>query len=183
MNHSSINTRYAKAFFKLIIEKNSLDQALNDMSDVYSVFNEVESLSAILEDPVLGTFKKINVIQSVFKNKISELSLSFLNLIVKNKRSSHIKDIIRNFLNLVKKHQGIKSIVLTTAHTLEEKQKEKIKVLIKNEVNSKIDLTEVVNSNIIGGFILRIEDLQYDASVKAELQKVKKKLLESPVEK
>ena len=183
MNQSTINTRYAKALFKLAKEKNVISRTLDDMKVVFETFDKITELSAVIEDPVITTAKKTGVIQSVFKSNISDISLSFLVLIINNKRELYIKGIARYFLELVKKDQGIKTVVLTTAHEINKKQKENIIALIKKEIKSEIELTELINEDIIGGFVLRIDDTQYDSSVRSELKKIKKSLLETTIEK
>ena len=63
------------------------------------------------------------------------------------------------------------------------RQKENIISLIKKEIESEIELTELVNTDIVGGFVLRIDDVQYDSSVRSELKEIKKHLLETALEK
>lgn len=182
MVDSAINTRYAKALFKLSKEKSILTEALKDMKLVFETFEEVQELSEIMQDPVLKTAEKIKVINSVFKPRIGETSLLFLNLIVNNKREFYIKGITRYFLSLVKKEKGIKTVVLTTAHELEKKQKENITSLIRQELNSEIELTKIVNEKLVGGFIIKVDDNQYDSSVRSELKKIKKNFLEATID-
>lgn len=183
MNESTINTRYAKALFKLAKEKNQISKIQEDMKTVFETFDTVAELSAILEDPIITTLKKAGVIQAVFKKNISETSMSFLTLIVTKKRVFHFKGIAHYFLQLVKKDQGIKTIVLTTASKIDKNQKDNIISLVKKELKSEIELTELVNKDIVGGFVLRIDDNQYDSSVRSELRKMKKNLIETTIEK
>ena len=111
------------------------------------------------------------------------ISLLFLNLIVNNKREFYIIGISRYFLNLVKKEKGIKTVVLTTAHELGKKQKDNIASLIRQELKSEIELTELVNEDLVGGFIIRVDDNQLDSSVRSELKKIRNNLIESIIEK
>lgn len=183
MNDSTINTRYAKALFKLAKEKSIISQVLEDMRTVFEIFDTIPELSVIMENPVIKTSKKSSVLQSVFQKRVNNTSLLFLNLIVNNKREFYIKGIARYFLSLVKKDKGIKTVVLTTALQINKKQKDNIISLIKKELESEIELTEVINEDLIGGFILRIDDNQYDSSVRSELKKIKKNFLEATIEK
>ncbi|MFC2086283.1 ATP synthase F1 subunit delta [Bacteroidota bacterium] len=183
MVDSAINTRYAKSLFKLAKEKNILSLTQKDMSLVFETFDEVQELTEVMKDPVLKTSEKIKVINSVFKTKISEIPLLFLNLIVNKKREFYILGIARYFLELVKKEKGIKTVVLSTASELGKKQKDNIASLIIQELNSEIELTEMVDEDLVGGFIIRVDDNQYDSSVRSELNKIEKNLLETTIEK
>lgn len=178
MNESTINTRYAKALFKLAKEKKLVDKILGDMKLVFEAFSEIHELKAVIEDPVIKTSKKAAIVQSIFKSKLDTISMSFLNLLLRNKREFYIKGVCQYFIDLVKKDKGIKSVKLTTAYSLDKKSKDGLESLIKSQLNSKIELTEEIDEEIIGGFIIRIDDNQYDSSVRSALNKMQKNLIE-----
>ena len=116
---------------------------------------------------------------SNFKGKIDELSLKFLLLITSNKREVHIPGICRNFLELTRKDQNIKSAVLTTATEMDKNTIDKIELLMAKELGAKVELTSQVKTDIIGGMVLRIDDKPYDASVATQLKKIKQQLLKA----
>ncbi len=179
MDQSAITVRYAKAFFSIAKEKNSLDILKTDIETVLNVCNNSIDFVLLLESPVVKTSKKIKLISTIFKGKIDELSLKFLLLITSNKREVHIPGICMNFLSLTRKDQNIKSAVLTTATEINKDILNKIELLMAKELGAKIELTSEVNANIIGGIVLRIDDKQYDASVATQLKKIKQQLLEA----
>lgn len=179
MDQSTITVRYAKAFFSTAKEKNMLDILKADIETVLNFCNNSNDFILLLESPVVKTSKKINLISTIFKGKIDELSLKFLLLITSNKREVHIPGICRNFLGLTRKDQNIKSAVLTTATEMDKDILNKIELLMAKELGAKIELASKVNTNIIGGMVLRIGDKQYDASVATKLNKIKQQLLET----
>lgn len=177
MDQSAISVRYAKAFFSLAKEKNKLPALKSDMETVYDVFENSGDFRVLLETPVIKTSKKIKLIFSIFKDKLDEQSLNFLRLITENKREVLLPSICRNFLTLTRKDQNIKSASLITATEIDTKTKEKIRTLLEKELNAKVELSEKVNADIIGGLILRLEDKQFDASVSTQLKNIKQRLL------
>ncbi len=179
MDQSAITVRYAKAFFSTAKEKNTLKTLKTDVELVLDVCNNSSDFILLLESPIIKTSKKAELISTIFKGKIDELSLKFLLLITTNKREVHIPGICRNFLGLTRKDQNIKSAVLTTATGIDTDTVGKIELLLAKELGAKVELTSQVNANLIGGMILRIEDKQYDASVATQLKKIKQQLLEA----
>jgi F-type H+-transporting ATPase subunit delta len=179
MDQSAITVRYAKAFFSTAKEKNTLKTLKTDIELVLDVCNNSSDFILLLESPIVKTSKKAELISTIFKGKIDELSLKFLLLITTNKREVHIPGICRNFLGLTRKDQNIKSAVLTTATGIDTDTVGKIELLMAKELGAKVELTSQVNANLIGGMILRIEDKQYDASVATQLKKIKQQLLEA----
>lgn len=181
MNISAIRVRYAKAFFSLAKEKNRMDTLKTDIEKVFTVCNQSTDFILLLESPVVSTSKKSELITKIFKGEVDALTLNFLLLITKNKRESFIPIICRNFLELIRKDQNIKSAVLITATEINPKIIDKIVTLMEKELNAKVELSVEVEPEIIGGMILRIGDKQLDSSVNTQLKKIKQQLLETEV--
>ena len=179
MDQSAITVRYAKAFFSAAKEKNLVKQLKTDIETVLEVCKTSEDFILLLQSPVVKTSKKAKIIKQIFSKAIQELTLNFLILIVENKREVHIPGICRNFLDLVRRDQNIKSATLTTATEVNAETTQKIKELLTKQLSASIELLTRVNPEILGGLILRLEDNQYDASVATQLKKIKQNLLET----
>lgn len=177
MNYNKISVRYAKALFLTAEEKNELDNVKKDIEFILSLFNDVKHFAYFLESPVIKTSNKQNIVTAILEDKVNLITIRFLELIIKNKRELQIKDISRNFIDLYKKHKGIKTVTLTSAYSIDEITKQLIVSKIKKSLNETIELHEKVNPEIIGGFILTIEDQQYDSSVSSKLLKIKRSLV------
>ena len=179
MDQSAITVRYAKAFFASAKEKKQLDKLKADIGAVLEVCQSSDDFILLLESPIVKTSKKAALIKKIFEGKINELTLNFLMLVVQNKREVHIPGICRNFLDLSRKDQNIRSAVLTTAAEVDAPTIEKIKTLLQKELNASVELSTRIKPEILGGLVLRLDDKQYDASVASQLKKIKQNLLET----
>jgi len=179
MDESAITVRYAKAIFSLAKEKNQLVSLKEDMDLISNVCTQSEDFILLLKSPVVKTSKKIHIIQLIFQKKISALSLQFLELITHNNREVFIPSISINVLTLIRKEKNIKTAVITTAQTIDEKLLEKAKKILEEELGTQVELSAKVNSELIGGMILRIDDKQYDASILTQLNKLKQEILKT----
>jgi F-type H+-transporting ATPase subunit delta len=108
---------------------------------------------------------------------VEKISLSLIDLIVKNGRESFIPAIARNFIHETKKFNGITDSVLTTAVKVDDKVRKQITDMITDVFKTKVDLKENIDPEIVGGFILQIDDSYIDASVRNKLRKIKKELI------
>lgn len=179
MEQSKINVRYAKAFFSLAKEKGLTLELRADAALVATLCNTSSDFILLLESPVIKISKKVKVIRSIFEGKVHELSLNFLVLITENKREKFIPGIFRNLEDLYRQDEGIKSAVFTSVSILDESILARIKQMLEKEYNAKVELSQKVDEKLIGGFILRIDDKQYDASIATQLKKIKEELLQT----
>jgi F-type H+-transporting ATPase subunit delta len=115
----------------------------------------------------------------MFENDVDKATLSLIDLVVKNGRASFIPAIARVFITETMKYKGITKSMLTTAAPIDSKLKQQIIDMITAVFKTKVELEENIDSEIIGGFILRVDDNYIDASVKNKLRKIKKELVGS----
>ena len=180
MNESQISVRYAKALFLSAKEEKVLEDVLKDMKLILSS-SKLEGFEEYMESPVAKTSAKKELIKNVYGDHISELSLKFYDLILSNKRENYLSDIIRNFISLYREEKGIKSASLKIPFQVSDKNRKKFISLLENTYKSKIEMEEKLDTELIGGFILTVEDEQFDASIKTGLAKIKKHLLRTPI--
>lgn len=183
MNQSKISVRYAKALFELALEKNKLDEIYKDITLLSQVLKENATFGLYLKSPVVKPSQKLQSVRAAFQGNINEMSLNFISLLIQNKRENHLEDIVRRFFDVYREFKGIKSATVTTAVTLDNSLKKRFQDLLSSAYKSGIELQEHIEPSIIGGFILKVEDQQYDASVATGLKKMKTALLSENVNK
>jgi F-type H+-transporting ATPase subunit delta len=179
MDQSKINVRYSKAFFSLAKEKGLTKELRKDAGLIADVCTQSADFNALLNSPVVKTSGKVKAIRSIFEGKVNVLSLNFLVLITENKREKHMPGIFRNLEDLYRQEEGIRTAVLTSSQLLSDSIVLQVKQILEKEFKSKVELSQKVNPEIIGGFVLRIGDQQYDASILNQLKKIKEQLLQT----
>lgn len=182
MDQSKINVRYSKAFFLLAKEKDLTAELRKDAGLIANVCSQSADFNVLLNSPVVKISGKVKAIKSIFEGKINILSLNFLVLITENKREKYIPGIFRNLEDLYRQEEGIKTAVLTSSQPLDDSVALQVTKILEKEFKSKVELSQKINSEIIGGFVLRIGDQQYDASIITQLKKIKEQLLQTELE-
>jgi len=179
MDQSKINVRYAKAFFSLAKEKGLTDVLQQDAETVSTVCSSSQDFNILLDSPVIPTSGKIKAIKGIFEGKVHDYTLKFLVMITQNRREKFIPSIFRDLIDLYSKSQGISTAVLTTARPLEQAIVDQIIKELENITAGKVKLSQQIDPGLIGGFVLRVDDKQYDASVSTQLKKIKDTLLQT----
>lgn len=179
MNESLISVRYATALFSLAKEKDLVMDLKNDMELILNICNQSADFNRMLSSPIVKPSGKIRVFKHLFENRISGLSLNFLELAVRNNRENFIASVCRNVLDFIRKENNIKTAVITTAQALDETILKKVEKIMENELNGRVELSAKVNPQIIGGMVLRIDDRQLDAAVSTQLKKLKQEMLKT----
>ncbi len=172
--------RYAKALFELANEKNELQTIHSDLSMIFNAIQQSPDLQKALSNPTINTSKKSEIVNKIFASKVSPLTVNLLHTLASNDRLNILGDIYKAFDNFYKKQKGIINATVTTAVPLNDKLEQQIYQKIKDLTGSKeIDLLKIIDPSILGGFVLNVEDLRYDASIKGKLAKIKSKLVEN----
>ena len=184
MNESQISVRYAKALFQSASEQGILDTVFKDMKALTSTC-KLEDFQYMLTVPTLQPSQKAKLLRAIFEKQLSKISLSLIDLVVKNKREAYLPGIARYFSDLYREEKGVCTATLVTAQAVDESEMNGIRKLIKKAYDSEVEveLTTAVDGDVIGGFVLTIEDMRYDASVASNLKKLKKQLLQTSIEK
>jgi F-type H+-transporting ATPase subunit delta len=176
MNDSKIPVRYARALFESAREKQILDDIMNDMVVLQQVCT-VPEFQYLIHTPVIRVSLKSKIMALALAKGVHELTRSLMDLLIRNGREQYIGGIARNFIGLYKKHKGIRSATFTTAVEMTETIQKNVKKVIQETLNHAVELETGLDKELIGGFVIRIDDLQYDASVATSLKRVKQTLL------
>jgi F-type H+-transporting ATPase subunit delta len=176
MDQGKIPVRYAKALISTAEEQGVLDQVRNDMENLLRILKSVPDLMQLLESPIISSSKKLEVLTTIFEGKVQPLTISFFGLAVENKREEHLPGMARMYIDFYKHARGIRLATLKTAYPVDKETRDSLIKMIHEVFNTEIELKEETDKELIGGFILQVENQQLDASVSGQLKKIKKQL-------
>nr|WP_121269537.1 ATP synthase F1 subunit delta [Pedobacter schmidteae] len=182
MSENKAASRYAKSLIDLSSERNALEETKNDMVLLEQVINQNSELEAILKNPIVPLDKKAGILENAFGNKVNEITRAFLKLVVSKGRSAILFDTTKAFIEQYNTLKGIVTANVTSATELTAESRAEIVAIIKRESGAKeVVIKEKVNDKLIGGFILKVGDRQFDASIASSLNKLKKEFAQGIV--
>ena len=146
-----------------------------------SLNKDLPEFRDLLTSPVLNASHKRDIFTVLFKDKLEDLSLKFVLLMSDNKREAFLPSVCRVFIDMFKQKKGIKSATITTASGLNEATAERMKKSLEDFFKTTVELETQKKPELIGGYVLRLDDRQLDASVVTQLRKIKKGLEQSVI--
>lgn len=177
MKGSQIAVRYAKSVMNLAEEFNRVEQVKEDMELFMAAVKEIRDLRLLVESPIVKHLDKLVVLEKVFTNKVSELSMKFFEVITRHARENILPLIAQEVINLYNLKKGIQVAEITTAVALDDSLRQTIKNVVKQATGmQEVLLTEKIDTELIGGYVLKAGDQQIDTSVQRALTKLKRTL-------
>jgi F-type H+-transporting ATPase subunit delta len=173
MKISPAAKRYAIALLELAVEKNTLEIVKKDLELIKETLKNNRELMVLTQSPVVKSEDKKEILRKIFASRISEQTMNFIEVLSGNKREKLLLDTTLVFDELYKKFNNIIAASITSATALSAKSREAIIAAIKASTNSQIELKESIDSDLIGGFVLQIEDKLLDASISGKLKEIK----------
>jgi len=174
MSGSRAAVRYAKAVLSFALEQQKEVEVNNDMLLVVKTIDENADLQLLLSSPVIKSELKKSALKEIFTSKISSVSTGLIELLIDNKRLSILKEVAKKYTLLFDELKGIEIAKVTTAVPLTEALNKEVLAKVKEITGKEATIENNVNPDILGGFILRIGDVQYDASVSNKLKGLKR---------
>ena len=176
MNQSIISSRYAKALMMVGVDNQCLDALKIDMELLGVTIRENPLFGQTLDNPVIKPSQKRKIMSALFEKKVHPMTLNLINIMIRNRREFLLGDVVRNFIDVYEKSKGIVRAHVVSATGMDNPSKKQLQQQLNELFKADIQMTIEVNPDLIGGFILRVSDQQYDASVSSGLKRMQKTL-------
>lgn len=165
--------RYAKAIIETAVSSGNTAKVNDDMKSIVEAVTSSNELKEFLSSPIITSEMKMNALTEVFASVQPETK-SLLRLLQENKRFEILGGIAQKYNALYDELQGVEVVKVTTAVPMTAELEVKVLSKVASISDKKVTIENIVDPSIIGGFILRIGDKQYNASVANRLQELKR---------
>jgi F-type H+-transporting ATPase subunit delta len=170
-----------KSLLDLAVERKALEEVHRDMLFFSEVVSKSRQLELLLQNPVIKHDQKLEVLKKIFAGKVNGLTMAFFEIIARKNREPILASIAKEFHNAYNEYKGIGKATVVTATPLDAGARADFEKLVRSYSDKKeIELTERVDPELIGGFILNVGDRQVDASIKSKIKTLKVKFSENP---
>ena len=166
--------RYAKAVLNLAKDTQIEDEVNQDMLLIAGTIQDSSELKVLLKSPVIRSSEKMNVLKAVFTGKVNAVALGLFDVLEENKRLGMLESIAKQYTIIYDFLKNMQVAKVTTAVPLTKELEAKILAKIVALTGNNANLENVINPAILGGFVLRVGDMQYDASISNHLTQLKK---------
>ncbi|MEZ8002869.1 MAG: ATP synthase F1 subunit delta [Patiriisocius sp.] len=171
--------RYAKAVLDQANHANISEVVFGDMKSIQATLAGSKELRVVLQSPVVKAEDKKQALLQIFE-KNSDVTKALIQILTSNKRINLLGGVALAYVDLYNDSKGVKTATVITAVTLTPEIEAKVLSKLKEMTGSEnITINNTIDEHIIGGFILRVGDLQYNASIANQLGNLKREFSKS----
>jgi F-type H+-transporting ATPase subunit delta len=166
---------YARALYEAAKGQDRLDAVREELGDFVEAQRQVPELRELLRNPQLDQRLKASALEELLGGD-EQLVRNFLLLLAEKNRAGEIDEIAREFERLVAEAEGILDVELTTAVELSDEEASDVITQIEKASGRKVEATQRVDPDLIGGLVLQAGSLRLDASVRGRLDRLRQEL-------
>ena len=178
-----IADRYAKSLIDLAAERGALEDVTADIRHFVDTLAN-RDLQLLLASPIVSTDRKLKILDTLYEG-FNPITAGFIRIVTQKRREEALPEIAQAFLAQYRKLKGISSVRISSAAALGESEIEHIKAkLIREGISTdQIELEQHVDPELIGGFVVEVGDLLYDASISKQLSDLRRQFKDNPFQK
>ncbi len=175
MSNQRVAYAYAKSLMELAIERGELEKVYQDFLYLATMARSNRDLELVMKNPIISSEKKLSILKALYEKRgATEATLAFFEIISRKGREDVLTDIAKEFQALYQIHNSIQVAEVTTTFPLDDTLRAEFSKIVKEISGMKeVRLTEKVNPDLIGGFILRVNDRQLDESLSSKLKELR----------
>ena len=180
MNQGLIPSRYAKALYEFASEKGADKRVFDLMKTLSASFEAEPQLMKVMANPFVAPADKVKLLSTAagVRQDSDDVFARFLQLLTENNRLDLTRDIALAYLKQYRADHGIRLVTVTSAAPLDKADEERLKKIIAAHLDGDtMDYRSAVDPDLIGGFVVTIDNEKLDAAVANELKQLRLKLL------
>lgn len=172
-----VSKTYGDALFELALEENKIDSLQEEVEVVLVALDENQDLSKLMNHPKVSKEEKVALVENIFKGRVSMELSGLMYMLTEKGRFAEITSVLTYFLDRVKEHKNIGTAYVSTAIELSDEQKKAVeKRLLETTKYVEFEMHYSVDTDLIGGMVIRIGDRVVDSSIKTKLYDLTREL-------
>lgn len=179
MKEGLIPRRYAKALYKVALERNNDTRIYDLMQTLGQSFDANPQLQAVVANPFVGDAAKVELLETAAGATAADTTFTdFLKLTEQNGRIDFVRQIALAYEDIYRTARNIRLVRVVSAAPLDPAVEKRIRDIVAAHAHgATVDFSSAVDPNLIGGFIVNIDNERLDASLKSEFEHLRRSLL------
>lgn len=164
---------YAEALMSLAQTHNLTEEIGDNMRALLNLLNDSSELQDLLANPFIKADAKKAIVDQIVGDRVHPYTRNFLKLLVDRRRILFLEGICQQYLAILRKLNQTVLAEVTTAVELNEAQQQAVKERVKAVTNAnEVELELKLNSELIGGVIIKVGSQVIDASLRGQLRRI-----------
>jgi F-type H+-transporting ATPase subunit delta len=178
MTEKRVSIRYARALLNIAGTANLTEIVLKDFKTINSMLESSKELRSFTQSPIIQYWKKKKVFSEIFGEKISQLTMGFLVLLLEKRRENLIPSIAVQYEEIYNKLNHLLPVGIESATSMSDSNKDQLKSRLAELTKQTVIPRFTENAALKGGLKVRIDDWVFDATISNQLAQLHKQLIE-----
>lgn len=178
MNIGLVSVRYARALLKFAENNNKAEEIYEQAKFLQDIFAKTKALHTALHNPLIPLKKKRELIITASGEGVSDIFIKFIDLLLKNDRQDCLQSIVLQYQELYNNSKNILRGKLITAIEIDDTTMSHLAKSVEHKIEGNLELEKIVDPSILGGFILELDYIRWDASLIRQLNSIKQQYIE-----
>ncbi|MFN8770949.1 MAG: F0F1 ATP synthase subunit delta [Neisseriaceae bacterium] len=170
MANDNIAYPYASALFEIAKSDGKIEEWLSILNNLCKI-SQTPDFIDIMGNPKITSEKVTEILMSILGTSDKNIK-NFLDLLHFNNRFSVLPEIFTLFEKMFEDDAKIATAVIESAFPIKDQDIEQIENILSNRFNKKVNADVKINSELIGGIKIIVDDIVIDASIQGSLSKM-----------
>lgn len=179
MTGSRVAKRYARALFETALESKQLEAVEADLAVLGKSYRESADFRKLIDSPVISNREKQKIFTALFESRLQKLTFRFVSLLIGKNREAILVQIAGDFGELLDRHRGILRGDISSVVPLSAEQLKSLTAQLNKLTGKKVVVQQHLDESLLGGFVVKLQDRVWDASLRNKLEKLRQNLIES----
>jgi F-type H+-transporting ATPase subunit delta len=166
---------YARSLFEVAQEQSKLDSIRDQLGEFADALNDTRELQVFFFSPYFSTAEKVDGLDRTVSDA-DPVVVNFLKLLIENHRMPVIFRVRREFDQLWQEENKLLPVQVTSAVELDPGTVSQIGDRIAEQTGRKVDLSAIVDPDVLGGLVVRVGNSILDASIRNRLEQLRKQV-------
>jgi F-type H+-transporting ATPase subunit delta len=177
MSVTTVARRYAEAVADVAIARNQADQVDAELNHFTQMMQASRELHDVFASPIISSDQKSRVLEAIVgRTQPSPMTANLLRTMLKNYRLHLLDAVYEQYRREINDRKGVAIADVTTAAPLAASEQDLLSRRLRELTGKQVHLQFKIDPAIIGGIITRIGSVDYDGSIRTQLQAVKQRL-------
>lgn len=167
---------YGESLYMIAKEEDITSSVFNELQSLDRLFAEFPDYAKILDSPQVSRHELTKIIDEDFAQRINKYTLNFLKLLGENHIAHCLHECFCEYKRHYKKDNNIKTVYITTAKPISKQLEQKLVERMQEKIGGEITLKTEIDESLIGGIIIKTDDMSIDASIKNEIENMKESM-------
>jgi F-type H+-transporting ATPase subunit delta len=177
VHNSPLAVTYARSLLDLANEQKQAQEVGQEMAALSEIVAANPIFRDYLADPGISRSERTAAVEKIFRGRVSPLVYNFLGVLNNHDRLRLIEQIASAYDELLDEQIGNIEVDVTSAVRLSPTELEQVRQRVSRALSKNAILHPYVDDAILGGLVVRVEDRVVDASVRSQLEAIRRQLL------